>query len=185
MLDSGQAHEGRCGASPWQPALSLSWLGRLHAAPFPLQPVSVSSEVTMAMPLFPRPGPASLPAFLSNSGWESSFSVPARLRAPADSGPTSELGPDPGMGMTGSLGPEMQPGPQPCRTCFRPAVCRRRLHLHGGPAPPLAMRKGPEEGVQRPNGGQLCGRRSEGQEPQKVLYDQGWSVSALVAPGSQ
>lgn len=86
----------------------------------------------MAMPLFPRPGPASLPAFLSNSGWESSFSVPARLRAPADSGPTSELGPDPGMGMTGFLGPEMQPGPQPCRTCFCPAVYRRQLHLHGG-----------------------------------------------------
>ena len=52
----------------------------------------VSSEVTMAMPLFPRLSPASLPAFLFSRAWESSFSVPARLQHPLTVGPPVSQG---------------------------------------------------------------------------------------------
>ena len=72
--------------------MSLSWLGSLHTAPFPLLLESVSSEVTMAMPLFPRLSPTSLPAFLFSRGWESSFSVPARLQHPLTVGPPVSQG---------------------------------------------------------------------------------------------
>lgn len=77
----GQAHRGNCAvrSSPWQLASSsLSWLGgRMPSLPFH-RLESLSSEVTMATPLFLRPARPP-PRFLFRRGSSSSFLVLARL----------------------------------------------------------------------------------------------------------
>lgn len=95
-LDTSQVHKGSFGASPWQLALSLSWLGGLHAAPLPCLLESVSLEVTMATPLFLRPGPVSrLPPGSSSAEAGRTPSQSQHVCSPSNSGLAGELGPAP------------------------------------------------------------------------------------------
>ena len=140
--------------------MSLSWLGSLHTAPFPLLLESVSSEVTMAMPLFPRLSPAFLPAFLFSRGWESSFSVPARLQHPLTVGPPVSQGQTLAWGRLAFWAQKCSSGPGCAALACAPLftggtfICTG-LQRQPRPAlmvPQLEVGKCFEEAVQRPRG---------------------------------
>lgn len=102
---------------------------------------SVSSGVTMATPLFLRPGPTPS-LFLSTAevGRAPFQSQHAGGTAPL-TGPTTKPGQPPGWGMTGFLDAEMQPGPH----------CALRPHLH------RAVKTGPcPQGTPGPCGQPVC-----------------------------
>lgn len=130
-------------------------------------------------------GPRLPPGFPPQQRLGEGLLSPRTSRAPDDSGPTRELGPGLGMGLAGSVGPETQPGPQPCcmRRCPVPdqgtasvpaKACRCPQGSHS-PTPCTPAGNGQtcsEEKVQRPSWGRLCGRGSDEQEFQHVLHGQ-------------
>lgn len=76
---------------------------------------SVSSGVTMATPLFPRPGPTPSRFLSTAEVGRAPFQSQHAGGTALLTGPTTKPGQPLGWGMTGVLGAEMQSGPRPAR----------------------------------------------------------------------
>ena len=92
----------------------------------------------MAMPLFLRLGPASLPAFLLSRGWERAFSVPARLGRPTTVGPPGSWGPALGWGWLARWAQKRSLGPSPA-ACADAPFLTKAPHLYR-PRPAAALK---------------------------------------------
>lgn len=128
-LDLGQAHKGSFGASPWQQALSLSWLGGLHAPPAPAGVGFFRGNHGNAFVSEAWPHP--LPVSLYSRGRESSFSVPARRRHGAADRAHHQARPASRMGDDRLSG---------CRNAARAPLCPPASSSQGSQDRPLPSR---------------------------------------------